>query len=220
MKPHLFFTFLLLCISSFSFGHVLFEPQPCISKNKISISVGYGAPSVVRTFLKINNKDKDYKIIGYGPYMVKADYMLTKKWSIGLNFSYSFSRLSWMDDGWDSTIKAKRPYEYGVEAEEFAGLVRSNYHFYNKNKIDAYVGLGIGFGRIYLGTYTLAPQNQFSVAYSIPKPVSFETTVGMRYYFTKHSGVYSEFGLGKAWFIFNKYFIPESIFQAGVNVKF
>jgi hypothetical protein len=115
---------------------VLLESQPCISKNKISISVGYGAPSVVRTFLKINNKDKDYKIIGYGPYMVKADYMLTKKWSIGLNFSYSFSRLSWMDDGWDSTIKAKRPYEYGVEAEEFAGLVRSNYHFYNKNKID------------------------------------------------------------------------------------
>jgi len=42
----------------------------------------------------------------------------------------------------------------------------------------------------------------------------------MRYYFTKNIGVYSEVGLGKAWFIFNKYFIPESIFQAGVNVKF
>jgi hypothetical protein len=195
------------------------EDKTTSKKGQVIISLGYGAPSIVRTFLKRNNKDKTYKIIGYGPYMLKAHCMLNTKLSIGLNFSYSFSRLSWMDDGWDSTIKAKRPYEYGVEAEEFSGLIRTNYHFYNKNKIDAYCGLGIGYGRIYLGTYTLAPQNQFSVAYSVPKPISFEGTIGMRYYFTKHIGIHSEIGLGKSWLLFKKYFIPESIIQFGINIK-
>jgi opacity protein-like surface antigen len=196
------------------------KPPLAIQKGQFTISAGYGAPSIIRSFLKINNKNKQYEIMGYGPSMLKTDYMLTNKWSVGLNFSYSFSRLSWMDYGWDSTIKASRPYEYGVEAEEFSLLIRSNYHFYNKKKIDAYVGAGFGLGRIYLGTYTLAPQNQFSVGYSIPRPISFESTVGMRYYFTKHIGIYTEVGLGKSWLLFNKYFIPESIIQGGINVKF
>lgn len=220
MKLNKLVLLILLLISSTLFAKNKNEKIACLKPKNITVSVGYGAPSIIRTFLKINNKDKDYKIMGYGPYTFKADYMINKKWSIGINCTYSFSRLSWMADGWDSTIKAKRLYEYGVEAEEIAGLIRGNYHFYNNKKTDAYVGLGIGYGKIHLGTYTLAPQNQFSVAYSIPKPISFECTVGMRHYYTKHIGIYSEIGLGKAWYIFKKYFIPESIFQLGINVKF
>lgn len=190
------------------------------NKSQWVVSAGYGAPSIIRTFLKKNNTHNDYKIVGWGPYMVKAEYRITPRWGVGLNFTYSFSRLSFMADGYDTTTKKIRPFEYGVEMEDMTAILRTNYHFYRSEKWQGYVGAGIGYGRIVLGTYSTAPLNQFSVGYSIPRPLSLEATVGLRYFITKHLGLYTELGLGKSWVLYNKYFIPESLGQLGVTVKF
>ena len=191
----------------------------CIQKNHVTISAGYGAPSILRAFLKYNNTRSEYTVKGWGPYMFKIDWMFHRRWSIGINGSYSFSRLSWMDDGWDTVIHAKRLYEYGIEAEELAATLRVNYHFLIRKKIDLYAGLGAGYGKFALGTYTEAPVNQFSVAYEFPKPLSLEATLGGRYYITKWLGLYAELGLGKSWILFRKKFLPESLIQAGINIK-
>jgi len=191
-----------------------------IYKGNMTISAAYGFPSIIRGFLKLKTTRSEYKIYGVGPLMFKFDYMIGNKWSIGLNGAYNFSRISWMDDGYDTTIHGNRPYEYGIEAEEISATVRGNYHFKRTSKLDAYAGIGMGYGRLSLGTYTEAPLNQFSVGYSLPKPLSFEGTVGCRYYVLKNIGIYGEFGLGKSWLLFKKYFLPEAIIQAGLNIKF
>lgn len=205
---------ILLACLFFSAGHA----QYC-SSGHLYISAGYGAPSIIRTFLKMNNTHKDYWIIGYGPYMFKADYSFSSRFSIGLNVTYSFSRLSWMYDGYDTATHKTRPFEYGAEMEDYSVLLRSNYHYYRTKKIDLYGGIGIGYGRIAVGTYSTAPLNEFSVSFVPPKPLSFEGTAGIRYAVWKRLAVYSELGLGKSWLLLRKYFIPESIVQAGVCFK-
>lgn len=205
----------------------LLANYPCLAKNKdysppkrdLTFSVGYGAPSLIRTFLKKNSNHNDYKIIGYGPYMFKADFRFYKRFSAGFNLTYSFSRLSWMDFGYDSAIHDKRLYEYGIEMEEISALFRVNYHFKQTKKIDAYAGAGFGTGRIALGTYTEAPLNEFAVGFSVPRPLALEVTAGMRYFVTRRIGVYTELGLGKSWILLKKYFIPESVIQAGLSVR-
>jgi opacity protein-like surface antigen len=213
--------FLIIVFILFTSFVALAEKKEHKTKHsKVVLSAGYGAPSIIRTFLKKNTNKTEFDIEGYGPWMLKADYFFNKKWSIGLNLSYSFSRISWLDDGLDTAQNIMRKYEYGIEMEEYSALLRTNYHFKQTQKIDAYVGMGIGYGSIALGTYTLAPVNEFPTVIKVPKPLSFEATVGARYFVTKHIGLYSEIGLGKAWLLLERYFIPESVFQAGVCVKF
>lgn len=189
------------------------------NKNSVVLSVGYGAPSIIRTFLKKNNNHQDYKIMGYGPYMFKGEYFINSQWTVGFNFTYSFSRLSWMGEGYDTVKHDMGIFEYGIEMEDYSLLLRSNYHFSPKKRFDKYVGFGIGYGRIAFGTYTEAPVNQFSVGIVLPRPLSIEATFGLRYAVTRRFGIYSEIGLGKSWILFNKYFIPESLIQAGMYLR-
>lgn len=190
------------------------------SKNNVVLTVGYGAPSIIRGFLKKSTNKQDYTIMGYGPYMVKGEYFISSKWTVGFNFTYSFSRLSWMDEGYDTVTHGMSMYEYGIEMEDYSLLLRVNYHFSPHKRFDKYIGFGTGYGHISLGTYTEAPVNKFSVGLILPRPLSLETTFGMRYFVTKRLAAYTEIGLGKSWLLFDKYFIPESIIQAGVCYRF
>jgi opacity protein-like surface antigen len=213
------FAFFLFSLTLFSKEKNISQEPLSIHKGNVTLSGAYGFPSILRAFLKLKTTRDKISVMGVGPVMFKVDYMITNKWSIGVNAAYNFSRLSWMDAGYDTIIHGNRPYEYGIEAEEISATLRGNYHFKKTQKIDAYAGIGFGYGRLSLGTYTEAPLNQFSVGYSLPKPLSFEGTVGCRYYLTKNIGVYGEFGLGKSWLLFRKYFLPEAVIQAGINLK-
>jgi opacity protein-like surface antigen len=195
-------------------------PPSTATSYKNTLSAGYGFPSIVRMYLRVTNSRSQYEIMGYGPYMFKYERKINPRWGIGINASYSFSRLSFMADGFDTATKKIRLYEYGIELEEISVLLRGNYHFLQKEKIDAYVGAGVGYGRVTLGTYSLAPVNDFSVFLAIPRPLSFEATVGMRYYPTKRFGLFGEFGLGKSWLLLKRYFIPEAVIQGGVCYRF
>lgn len=214
-----YFLLITLWISQYSFAQTKpsFIPSP---KGSIIVSAGYGAPSLIRSYLKKNTTKTQYNIIGFGPYMFKADYFITDKFSLGASVTYSFSRISWIDDGYDPSIHAMGKFEYGIEMEDISASIRMNYHFSPQKRLDKYVGFGTGYGRIVLGTYTEAPVNQFSVAFSVPRPLSFETTFGLRYMATKRIGIYSEFGIGKSWILLHKYFLPESVIQAGLSYRF
>lgn len=209
---------ILTCWACF-FSNILPAQSTSQAKGHLFISAGYGAPSIIRTFLKVTNTHNDYWIVGYGPYMFKLEYLLNDRLSVGLNGTYSFSRLSFMFDGYDPALHKIRPYEYGVEMEDYSLLLRSNYHYYTKKHLDLYAGAGIGYGRLALGTYSTAPLNEFSVGFIPPKPLSLEATAGIRYYVWKRLAIYSEIGLGKSWLLLRKYFIPESVVQAGLCYK-
>lgn len=210
----LFLLFLLIAgLSAYS------QSKRSINKGSFTISAGYGAPSVLRTYLKARTNRDEYRILGSGPFMLKAEYMLTRRWSIGLTGSYSYSKIYWMMDSWDTVSKSYKPFEFGIEARELAASLRSNYHFFVTPKWDLYGGLGFGIGRFSLNTYTTSPTNQFFTNFDIPEPYSMEATIGGRYFLHKNLAVYSELGVGKAWLIFKSKIIPDALFQAGITLK-
>jgi opacity protein-like surface antigen len=188
-------------------------------KHNINLSIGYGVPSILRLYLKQNTNRQELMVSGYGPLMAKLDYMISNRFSVGVNASYSYTQLAWMDDGYDPAIHGNRPYEYGIRASELSGTIRGNYHYLRRSKFDAYAGFGFGYGRVSLSTYTLAPMNQFYVRYNFPRPYSGEITTGLRYFPISRVGIYTEIGIGKSWLLFN-HFIPEALIQMGVTVKF
>lgn len=186
---------------------------------KFVISMGYGAPSILRKFLTINTKKTEFNIRGSGPYILKAEYVFHKNISIGFNATYNYSNVNWLEDGalpqggWTK-------YEYGVNVNEISVNIRANYHYWNRKKWDGYVGLGGGYGYIDAATYTKAPRVTFNSYYRFPNPISLECTAGLRYFIIKNVGLYTELGLGKSWILYEKYFIPEALIQSGICIRF
>lgn len=212
---------LLMFIANATIGKAQQQIYSKVNRKKLfSVQLGYGAPSIVRTILRMKNEQHALTISGFGPIMCKVNYRIHKRVSIGLHGSYSFSKVTWYDDGYDPAIHKERPYIYGVKSYEISGLVRANYHFLQRKRIDAYVGAGIGYGKYKFEAFDEAPVNEFKIVYSLPRPISLEATVGLRYHFLSHWGIYSELGIGKSWLIFNKYFIPESILQGGIFYQY
>lgn len=193
--------------------------QPVVHKGNIVITAGYGAPSIIRAYLKYKTTRDQIQVYGMGPFILKGEYMLNDHFGIGLNGSYSRSKITWEDAGYDTIQQKYRPFEFGIKAYEISGTLRGNYHFWRRSKIDSYAGLAFGYGFIRMWSYTLAHTTQFSIQYDFPRPISLECTWGMRYFPTKNLGLYTEVGLGKSWILFHKYFLPEALIQAGLVLK-
>lgn len=190
-----------------------------VHKHNVMLSVGYAAPSIIRQYLKYKTTRDEITVSGVGPIVGKLEYMISDRFGIGVNASYSQSKIKWYDDGYDTIQQLYRKFEFGIKAYEISGTIRANYHFWKRKKIDSYFGLGIGYGLIHMWSYTLAHTTKFSIVYDFPKPLSLECTYGFKYFPTKHVGMFAEIGLGKSWILFNKYFIPEALVQAGITIK-
>lgn len=190
-----------------------------VYRGKTIISAGYGVPSIIRAYVKYRTSRKDFTVSGYGPLMLKGEYMLGHRWGIGFDGSYSRSKLSWMEDGWDTIQLKYRKFESGIKAYEISGVVRGNYHYMKRPKWDAYAGAGLGFGKIHMQMYTKAHTSRVEAEYSVPRPISLSLSNGFRYFPTKHIGVYTEVGLGKCWLLFERFFLAEAFVQGGVVFK-
>ncbi|MBU3676453.1 MAG: hypothetical protein FGM54_04630 [Chitinophagaceae bacterium] len=190
-----------------------------VYKGRTIITAGYGAPSIIRAYVKYRTSRKDFTVTGYGPLMVKGEYMLGNRWGIGFDGSYSRSKLSWMEDGWDTIQLKYRKFESGIKAYEISGVVRANYHYMKRTKWDAYVGAGLGYGKIHMQMYTKAHTSRVEAEYSVPRPISLSLSNGFRYFPTKHVGFYSEVGLGKCWLLFERFFLAEAFVQGGIVYK-
>ncbi len=187
-----------------------------VKKGHVIISAGYGVPSIIRAYLKYKTTRDQIQVYGVGPIVLKGEYMLSNHVGIGLNTSYSRSKVTWFDVGYDTIQQKYRDFEFGIKAYEVSGTIRANYHFWRRKKLDSYVGAGFGYGFIRMWSYTLAHTTHFSIEYDFPRPLSLECTWGLRYFATKNLGLFAEVGLGKSWILFHKYFLPEALIQGGL----
>lgn len=222
-KPIVFFTLMLFFLCGPSYPSKCTSPDslngPAARKGDILVTAGYGTPSIIRLFLKLKIGREDKGVAGYGPIIFKTEYMITNRIGVGLNAGYNYSRVYWMDDGYDPAIKGNRPYEYGVKASELSASLRCNYHFKFFKRIDTYAGIGAGYGLLNFKYYTLAPLNKFDYGIDFPRPYKIEMTCGARYHLARRVGFYTEIGLGNMWFLLNSYFVPESLIQSGISVR-
>lgn len=190
-----------------------------LNKGNVVYSLGMAVPSIIREYLKYKTDRDQIVIKGTGPFLIKSELMLSNRVGVSLNGSYTWAQISWQDDGYDTIQNIYRKFEFGVRAYEISGIVRGNYHYWKRKKIDSYVGLGVGYALINMSSYTKAHTTKFKIVYDFPPPLSFECTWGLRYFPLKNLGIYTEVGLGKSWLLFNKYFIPEALVQAGICIK-
>lgn len=218
IQRFLFFLFILSALTSAAYSKDSKE-NSCIHKGNVIISGGYGFPSIIRAFLKLKTTRDQLQVMGYGPFILKTEYMLNDRFSIGLNTIYNYTKVSWMQDGYDPVTFQKKKYENGVIGNELSSCVRGNYYFWKRKKITSYGGLGLGYGYVNVKSYSKAPTAPFVLDYDLPSPLRFEGTVGMRYFPVKQVGLFAELGLGKTWILLEHYFIPEALFQLGFTVK-
>ena len=192
----------LLCMVLVLLSHSLLaiSKDTTALKRKLIISAGVGGP--VRTYLDnyIHNgtfKSNPAVIPQTNPLYAKIEYRLLHH--IGIGFDVSC----------DDYIANQVPLSSTTFKNEYKGhtfitdlRINKHFHFFNK-RLDFYIGAGVG--------YEIQSIVNIIKTQSLPKintnSLSFELTLGGRFYFTKRIGIYIEGG------------IARSILQGGLAIR-
>ncbi|MES2516365.1 MAG: hypothetical protein V4580_19580 [Bacteroidota bacterium] len=196
-------TVLLLAVSFILLATNKYKAQEnkAFENGTIVATVGYGFPDFYRINLRSSYAPyKSRSVGGFGPLILKGDYGIIKfKWGhyvgAGIVLGYSSSKVVYTD------------YPGPIVSYPMTDLYRTitigargSYHFFTKEKIDCYASVGLGFN---INTYSTTNTGYGSVyggyGYSnsvrVARSAAYAAfTIGIRYYFTKHIGVYAEAG--------------------------
>lgn len=192
------------------------QDNTAFEKGTVVATVGYGFPDLYRTSLRVAyNGYSSTKVSGFGPLILKGDYGIVKfKWGhsvgAGIVIGYNATKVSYsyLDYRWYSGSGAYYTYNQKDIFNTVTIGARGSYHFFTKEKIDCYASVGLGFNINMYSHTTNDPSGYRAVAKS--RSGLYESfTVGIRYYFTKNIGVYSELGWDMS-----------APIQAGVALKF
>lgn len=191
------------------------------SKKDFMVSYGNGYPSPVRFAInRLVKSNNELSASGIGPNFLKLEYGISKKFSVALNATYSYSDIYWTQDARNPSTGLFEPYRHGVDLWEVSAGLRANYYFLKKKNWLMYGGLGAGAGHIELESYVNAPKERLYTEIKFPITWTFEGTVGARYFVAKNIALYSEVGIGQSWLLYNLYYIPAAIGQLGFSIKF
>ncbi len=211
------FCFLFIVKSSFAQKS---DTQIAFPKKHVAISLAYGTPGIMRTFLRDREGlGTTLYVRGYGSFVGKLEYHLTKHIGVVLNATYNYTNPYWFNKA-PTFAGPWKDAEYGARIKELSGTIRANYHFMNRKHWNMYAGLGIGTGYIEAKTYTLADYGGFESTNVYDSPIMTEATFGVRYFPIKNVGIFSEVGLGKGWILFQTYFVPDAFIQNGIVIQF
>lgn len=178
-------------------------------EGKFIISTGYGFPNWGKTLTKsavVNSQATNVSATGFGPMHFKFEYGFTDRFGLGLSVNYVNFGFVWREPNDNYPVSGPQAYDYNFKVSSLAINLRFNRHWEVNDKIDAYWGMGLGYANTVLKESSNDP-NYKSASFTVPIPVSFELTFGMRYYFTENIGMYVEGGYAK------------SILQGGLVVK-
>ena len=196
----------------------------CYATGTTTLTIGYGFPNLTKmVWGSVYSAYDNVKVSGYGPLHFKAEYGLSDVVSLGVSIGYVHTKWDWTTESgvWAdvSTLDANgntiiqpqyiiQEYNEGIIYSALNINARVNFHFLTTKQLDPYFGVGIGYNKPTITYYSDDPNYLYSETYSSPIPLGFETTLGLRYYFTPNIGIYTEAGLSK------------SILQGGLSIKF
>ncbi|MBN2746177.1 MAG: hypothetical protein JXR34_05575, partial [Bacteroidales bacterium] len=173
-----------------------------LEEGSLLISAGYGALNYFKNGIRQNIEVIDDNTTGLGPLHGKIEYMLTKTLGSALLINHVETNGNVVyDDG------LGKPYTVTLHHKSTSIIYRLNWHFYNEDGLDLFIGGGLGYR---FGKYNYATSYS---KYSPPLltfvhfPIGFEFSVGFRYFISNHFGFYSEIG------------ITKSILQTGLTYK-
>lgn len=197
MKKTLFIT-ALVCSISFNLS------AQCIKQGDVLVDAYYGWPNLFKIALQADvntiqnsNAQNGYapitglSVYGIGPLGAKAEYLITDKFGLGLDFNYSNVGFKFSDASADQNGNPIT-YNYNLSSAAVRAMVGANFHFVNSNKLDVYAAVKIGYYNRSFGMITNDPN--FRLNFSISDPLAFRMEIGMRYFFTDNIGVHANFG--------------------------
>ena len=196
----------------------------CYAAGTTTITLGYGFPNITKmVWGSVYSAYDEVNVTGYGPLHLKAEYGLSDVVSLGVSVGYVHTQWDWtVEEGLWQNVSTLDPYGNTIIQSQYItqtykeGIiysalnvnVRANFHFLTTKKLDPYFGVGLGYNKATITTYSDDPNYAYNESISSPIPLGFETTLGLRYYFTPNIGIYTEAGLSK------------SILQGGLSIKF
>lgn len=177
-----------------------------------SVTVGYGFVTVLGALNSTFDTYSDLDYSSLGPLYFKFEHAVSDNIGLGLNVAYAGNDWSYKYDYSDVDANGNavtRQYVATQKRTTYSILARFNYHFGSNDRLDPYLGLGLGY-RNANWTYSTTDPSGSESGVDLPNlvPLGFELTFGARYFFTDNIGAYMEVGAAK------------SILQAGLSVKF
>jgi len=200
-------TMKLLIVALFCIGAVNVNAQAYQEGTSVA-SVGYGIGFSWKAWWSAYDTKATFKSSNFGPIVLKYDYGVNDKFSMGLYFAHQKSTGKWTDESFDPITLNPYTYNYEISIGNTVFLGRGNYHIKTKNdKLDPYVGLGIGYHKYKYDVNSNDEYFKFSAEFG--GAFGFGLQAGVRYEFTPLLGAYMEFGAGGV-----------AAIQAGVAAKF
>lgn len=177
-----------------------------VEKGTFAIDAYYGFPnlltSAVRTVYSQDASYEGYRVSGFGPAGIRAEYFVTDHIAFGADVNYSLTNVEWTDQvqEYDSNTGNYfyNTYTYKVSVPRIRALGKFNFHFGASEHFDWYCGGGIGYNNTQLKFTTNDPSytenedlgNIFLI------PISGRIDFGGKYYFAPNIGIGFEVGLG------------------------
>jgi hypothetical protein len=200
MKKFLFFALFSLSINGL---HAQIYP-----KGSVNVSAGYGAITYGNLFLNLVTNGLELKNVNTnltGPIYLKGEYAVADNFTIGLNVNYSNTSATFTID----SINYVGKYGGTLGLRSTSGLLRANYTIpFAEDRAGFMIGGGIGYRGFRASYADNDPRTPLDGGIALPVPVTFEFTMGFRYYLTENVGLYVESG------------VTRSLLQGGVTVRF
>ncbi len=185
-------------------------PEPAFKKGNHIISAGYGFPNIVSSLSdRYSNMGDDFKVGSVGPFFLNYEYALTNLIGINVSGTWLKGKVSWTDRHGDPL---RTPDTAGVHYQASAATVKVNFHFFRREVVEIYGGLGLGYsiitGESYL--YDHNPDiSKLKVSNARFTPLVPDLGLGVKLYPFPFAGLYLQVGYSNL-----------AIIQSGIQVKF
>lgn len=170
-------------------------------ENASFISAGYGFGNFTQSLFQIaddNTSDVNLETSFLGPIFFKYEYAFAPKVGFGINIAYVQATANYLYKDQYITSGAAL-LEEKLDWKSYSILARINWHFGNNEKVDPYIGIGMGYRDAKWTGSNNDPQSEFSsTTVENPFNLGFESTLGARFMFSPNVGAYVEVGLAKA----------------------
>lgn len=191
-------------------------------KGKVYASASYGVAPFFNLFYNVildSDSLNDIKLKSIGPIYGKLEYAVGKKIGLGISVAYMNSIFSYTEkmQYYNNNTNTYDTYteKWSITRNTYSIMGRFNFHFISNNKIDMYMGAGLGFrDAIWKSKYEViglssnnTPPASTENLDTSKFPIAFETTIGFKYLLTPNLGIFAEAGFAK------------SLLQLGISTK-
>jgi len=189
------------------FAGTTFSASAQVQQGSILIDAYYGFPNLYKSAFEgvvATGTETNVKAGGIGPLGLRAEYLASDNFGVGIDFCYSNAYVSQDDFGSDGVTV----YNYEINSPKIGIMATLNYHFVTTETVDFYFIAGGGWKNRTLNAETNDPDyNTESIDLSLLN-IAARVGLGTRIFFTENIGINLGVGFGQG-----------SILNGGVSVK-